>query len=152
VATIKFNGFKTIVFTTDFSDASNEAFTYALNMAKKYNARLIILNIVDTSREAAGFYLPHLSFENLDKDMLSAALKLMEKKYKKRLGKFKKFDYVVHKGSADKEIVKYSNKVMADLVIMGTYGHSGLDHLVFGSTTERVLKRAKCPVLAIHPK
>jgi nucleotide-binding universal stress UspA family protein len=114
-------------------------------MAKKYNARLIILNVVDTSREAAGFYLPHISFENLDKDMLGAALKLMEKRYKKRLGKFKKFEYVVHKGSAHKEIIKYSNKVMADLVVMGTYGHSGMDHLILGSTTERVLKKsARC--------
>ena len=40
----------------------------------------------------------------------------------------------------------------ADLVVMGTYGHSGIDHMVFGSTTERVLKKVKCPLLAIHPK
>ncbi len=152
MATKRFNGFKKIIFTTDFSDPSDEAFSYALSMAKNYNARLIILNVVDTTMDAAGFYLPHLSFENFDKDMDYAAMKLMEKRYKKRFGAFKKYEYVVLRGRAYKEIIKYSDKKKADLVVMGTYGHSGVDRLIFGSTTERVLKMAKCPVLAIRPK
>lgn len=152
MATKKFNGFKNILFTTDFSDASAEAFSYALNMAKSYNAKLTIVHVVDTSREASGFYLPHISFDNLDKEMRSAAVCMLEKEYKKRLSAFKKHQYIVLCGTPHKEIIKCSNKIKADLVVMGTYGHSGIDHMVFGSTTERVLRKAQCPVLAIHPK
>ncbi len=152
MANKKFDGYKKIIFTTDFSPASDEAFAYALSMARNYRAKLFILNVVDTSMDAAGFYLPHLSFDNLDKDMVYAATLLMEKSYKKHLKGFKKYEYVVQKGVAHKEITKFINKTKADLVVMSTYGHSGLDRLIFGSTTERVLKTASCPVLAIRPK
>jgi nucleotide-binding universal stress UspA family protein len=152
VATNSFSGFKKILFTTDFSDPSKQAFSYALSMAKNYNAKLIILNVVDTTMDAAGFYLPHISFDNLDKEMESAAMKLMEKSYNKSLSTFKKYEYVVLRGSIHKEIIKYSNKEKADLVVMGTYGHSGIDSLIFGSTTEKVLRKAKCPVLTVYPK
>lgn len=152
MATRKFNGYKKIIFTTDFSKASDEAFSYALSMAKHYRAKLFIVNVIDTSMDAAGFYLPHMSFANLDKDMEYAATLLMEKSYKKRLSTFKNYEYVVLKGVPHKEITKYINKTKADLVVMSTYGHSGLDRLIFGSTTERVLKTASCPVLAIRPK
>lgn len=148
----RFNGFKNILFTTDFSDASDEAFSYALSMANSYGSTLYILNVVDTSMDAAGFYLPHISFDNLDKDMVYAATLLLEKTYKRPLGTLKKYEYVVLKGNPHEEIVKFSNKAKADLIVMGTYGHSAIDSLIFGSTTEKVLKKAKCPVLAIHPK
>ena len=152
VATKRFNGFKNIIFTTDFSDASDEAFSYALSMAKNYGAKLTILHVVDTSGEASGFYLPHLSFKSLDKDMQVSALAMLDKAHKRRLRSFSNYKYLVLCGIPHKEILKYSNKSRADLIIMGTCGHSGLDHLVFGSITERVLRTAKCPVLAIHPK
>ena len=152
MANKKFNGFKKIILTTDFSEASDEAFSYALSMAKSYNAKLFIVNVIDTTVDAAGFYLPHLSFDNLDKDIKYAATLLMEKSYRRRLGTFKKYEYVVLKGIPYKEITKYITKTKADLVVMSTYGHSGLDRLIFGSTTERVLKTASCPVLAIRPK
>ncbi|MEE9543293.1 MAG: universal stress protein [Thermodesulfobacteriota bacterium] len=151
MATKKFNGFKNIILTTDFSDASTDAFSYALSMARNYNAKLTILHVVDTSTDASGFYLPHISFKNLDKEMKSSAMAMLEKNYKRRLNAHKKYEFVVLSGNPHKEIIKYTDKTGADLVVMGTYGHSGIDRLVFGSTTERVLREAKCPVLAIHP-
>lgn len=147
-----FNGFKNILYTTDFSDASTDAFTYALSMSKNYKAKLTILNVVDTSMDASGFYLPHIPFENLNKDMKISAMAMLEKEYTPRLGSFTEFKYLVLIGNPYKEIIKYSKEAKADLVVMGTYGHSGIDHLVFGSTTERVFKKAECPVLSIRPK
>ena len=152
VATKKFNGFKNILFTTDFSEPSLEAFSYALSMAQNYKAKLTIFHVVDTSSDASGFYLPHIAFENLNKDMEISAMAMLEKAHKRRLGSFKNYKYVVLSGNPHKEIIKYSIKTRVDLVVMGTYGHGAIDRLVFGSTTERVLKKAKCPVLAIHPK
>lgn len=152
VATEGFNGFTNILFTTDFSEPSQYAFSYALSMAQNYGAKMTILHVVDTSMDASGFYLPHIAFENLNKDMEIAAMAMLEKDYTLRLGSFSKYKYVVLCGNPHKEIVEYSNKTQADLVVMGTYGHSGIDHLVFGSTTERVIQKSKCPVLAIHPK
>ncbi len=53
-------------------------------------------------------------------------------------------------GKPSEQIVEYANKVGADLIVMTTHGYSGLEHVVLGSTTEAVLRKASCPVLSIR--
>src|SRR3989304_10147738 len=68
-----------ILFPTDFSGASIHAAAYALLLAKTYKARLYVLHVVDTSEEASGFYLPHLSYEKLDKELMESAADMLAK-------------------------------------------------------------------------
>ncbi len=144
--------FKNILIATDFSDLSGEAFTYSLSIAKKYGARLHILHIVDTAAHAAGFYLPHLSFEKIGKDMTDAAEKMLSKHYIRELHGFDNYDCTVLSGAPHEEIVKYGSTHEIDLVVMGCFGRTGIDRIVFGSTTERVMRALHCPVLAISPE
>ncbi len=53
-------------------------------------------------------------------------------------------------GKPSEQIVEYANKVDAELIVMTTHGYSGLEHVVLGSTTEAVLRKASCPVLSIR--
>lgn len=53
-------------------------------------------------------------------------------------------------GKPSEQIVEYANKVDAGLIVMTTHGYSGLEHVVLGSTTEAVLRKASCPVLSIR--
>jgi nucleotide-binding universal stress UspA family protein len=57
---------------------------------------------------------------------------------------------VVLVGTPHEVIIDYAKKIDADIVIMGTYGRSGLSRVLLGSTTERVIRRVHCPVLPIH--
>jgi len=144
-------GYKTILFTTDFSDISKKTFAHALSMAKLCGARLYIFHVVDTSGEAAGFYLPHLAFEKLEEEMKAAAEAMIKKVFSKKLGSFKDYELQVRMGTPNKEIARFAEENNVDLIVMGTYSRGGIDRLLFGSTTDRVIRKVKCPVLAIPP-
>jgi len=141
--------FKNILFTTDFSGASVHAASYAASLASSYGAALHVIHVVDTSEEAAGFYLPHLSFEKLDSELKDTAEAMLRKFCDKNFKGQKDLKMTVLTGEPYKEILKAA--AGADVIVMGTFGKAHLDRVLFGSTTERVMRKAKCPVLVIPP-
>lgn len=143
--------FEKILFTTDFSAASENAAEYALQLARQNRSRLYVLHVVDTSKEAAGFYLPHLSYEKLDAELKSAAEEMLKKFSAKVFKGFKNLELRVLKGEPYKEIIKLIKGNKIDIAVMGTFGKARIDRLLFGSTTERVVRSATCPVLVIPP-
>lgn len=140
-----------ILFPTDFSGASIHAASYALSLAKSYKAKLYVLHIVDTSEEASGFYLPHLSYEKLDKELKESAGEMLEKFCATRFKGYKNIEQRVLAGEPYKEILKMMKGMDIDLAVMGTLGKAGIDRFFFGSTTERVMRKASCPVFVVPP-
>lgn len=140
-----------ILLPTDFSSVSEEAAAYALTLARQNKARLYVLHVVDTSHEAAGFYLPHLSYENLDKELKTVAADMLGKFASKMFRGYRNVERHVLAGEPSKEILKVVKGGAVDLIVMGTYGKEGIDRFFFGSTTERVMRKAGCPVLVIPP-
>lgn len=142
---------KKILFPTDFSVASDYALSYAISLAKRFKAGMFLIHVVDTSYDISGFYIPHISVEKLIQEMENSA----EARLKKVSGQIprsvKISESAVKSGTPYKEIVKFSKNKGIDMIIMGTHGKSGTDHFFFGSTTERVMKQADCPVLTIRP-
>jgi nucleotide-binding universal stress UspA family protein len=58
-------------------------------------------------------------------------------------------EYRLEEGNAVEEIVRTAEDIQADLIVMGTHGHTGLSHMLMGSVAERTLRRAPCPVLTV---
>ena len=143
--------FKKILFPTDFSVASDYAMSYAISMAKRYKAKFFLLHVVDTTYDISGFYIPHISAEKLMQEMEEAAEKKLTNISSAISRRIKAREIVVKSGIPHKEILKFAKDKGVDMIIMGTHGKAGLDHLLFGSTTERVLRQANCPVLTIRP-
>jgi nucleotide-binding universal stress UspA family protein len=142
--------FETILFATDFSENSEQAFDYALSLATSYNSRLIILHVINEPVDLRGFYVPHISFETLEKEIEEGAEKMMEKFCLTRLSGFSNVETHVISGIPADEIVRWSKKEDASLIVLGTQGRTGLDHFLFGSTAERVVRMAGCPVLTVR--
>lgn len=142
---------RNILFPTDFSGASIHAASYALSLAKAYKAKLHVVHVVDTSEEASGFYLPHLSFEKLDKELRESALAMLEEFCSLRFKGYKNIECRLLSGVPYKEILKLVKNIETDLVVMGTFGKAGIDRFFFGSTTERVMRKATCPVFVVPP-
>lgn len=140
-----------ILFPTDFSGASIHAAAYALLMARTYKATLYVLHVVDTSEEASGFYLPHLSYEKLDKELLESASGMLDKFCSTRFKGFRNIEKRVLSGEPYKEILKVIKGTDIDMVVMGTFGKARIDRFFFGSTTERVMRKASCPVFVVPP-
>ena len=142
--------FTRILTAIDFSENSECAFDYALTLATQFNAELTILHVINEPVDLRGFYVPHISFEQLEKEIEEGAVKMMETFCTSRLGTFSNYKTVIVTGIPYEEITSAAAKIDASLIVLGTHGRTGLDHILFGSTAERVVRSASCPVLTIR--
>jgi nucleotide-binding universal stress UspA family protein len=144
------NHFETILFANDFSENSDHAFEYALSMAKKYASKLVLIHVINEPVDLRGFYVPHISFENLEKEIADSAQKMMDKFCRTKIKDFSNFTAQVVSGIPYEEIIKKASEVNAGLIVLGTHGRKGLDHILFGSTAERVVRSSPCPVMTVR--
>lgn len=144
--------FKTILFATDFSEGSDFAVQYALSMARKFDGKLLIVHIINEPVDLRGFYVPHISFDKLEEEIEQGAEKLMEKFCRTHLHDFKNYESFVSPGIPYDEIIKKAVDFNADLIVLGTHGRTGLDHVLFGSTAEKVVRKSPVPVMTIRIK
>ena len=138
---------KTILFATDFSSCAERAYQHALYIAYVWGAAVNVLHVVefqpgmDPEYEVNRLYLDHLRKET-DKQLAT----LVERA--------RRLDVRVVKqeamGIPSLEINRIALTIEADLVVVGTHGRTGLEHVLLGSTAERVIKGAPCPVLAFR--
>ena len=142
--------FNTILFATDFSESSDYAFQYALSMAECFSARLVILHIINEPVDLRGFYVPHISFDKLEEEIEQGAEKLMETFCRTHMGDFTNYESHVLPGIPYDEIIKKSQELNSDLIVVGTHGRTGLDHVLFGSTAEKVVRKSPIPVMTIR--
>jgi len=141
---------KKILFPTDFSEGSDNALPYAADMAKHYGAKLYLLYVIHDIAQATGWYVPHVSMDALYKDIEDNANKEIKKYGVEELRGFKDIERVIVKGIPADEIIKFTKENKIDLVVIGTHGRKGLDRVIFGSTAERVVRDALCPVLSVR--
>lgn len=142
--------FTKILTAIDFSENSDCAFDYALTLATQFNAELTIIHVINEPVDLRGFYVPHISFEQLEKEIEESAVKMMETFCSERLKNFTNFKTAIVTGIPYDEITSTAVKIDASLIVIGTHGRTGLDRILFGSTAERVVRSANCPVLTVR--
>lgn len=142
--------FDKILYATDFSESSEHAFQYALSLAQKFQSRLIILHVINEPVDLRGFYVPHVSFENLEQEIEQGARKMMAKFCSTHVGDFTDYETDIVSGVPFEEILKRADKEQVAFIVLGTQGRSGIDHLLFGSTAERVVRKAKAAVVTVR--
>jgi nucleotide-binding universal stress UspA family protein len=145
---------KTILVPHDFSSSANHAASIARDEAKAHNSKLILLHVIDLPGQLkpetvivpdangapmnikdwaimqAEAHLADLS-SRLDKDGVAATT-------------------FVRLGKPEDEITRFATQNGVDLIVMGTHGRTGLEHLLIGSVAERVVRTSKVPVLTIR--
>ena len=139
-----------ILFATDFSENCENAFEYALGFARQFGARLIIMHVINEPVDLRGFYVPHISFDSIEKEIAEGADKMMQTFCRTRMSEFANYETFIANGIPYEEILKKAKEAEVSLIVMGTQGRTGLDHLLFGSTAESVFRRAACPVLTVR--
>jgi nucleotide-binding universal stress UspA family protein len=142
--------FTKILAAVDFSENSECAFDYALTLATQFEAELTIIHVINEPVDLRGFYVPHISFEQLEKEIEESAVSMMETFCSSKLGAFSNYTSAILTGIPYDEITATAARIGASLIVMGTHGRTGLDHLLFGSTAERVVRAASCPVLTVR--
>jgi nucleotide-binding universal stress UspA family protein len=140
---------KKILVPTDFSENSKQALPYALQYAEQFGAQLYLINIIEP--------VPWMS------DMRDVPLTLSENEIalqtkadlealaSESLKGSKPVETVARKGKqAYAEIVSFAREMSIDLIIIATHGRTGLKRTFLGSTSERVVRHASCPVMVVR--
>jgi len=140
--------FKNILVPHDGSSHSKHAFKVALDMAKKYNSKLSMVTVLDTS---SGMW----AHANLWDKAMGGAKNLVTKEFEsfESLAKKAKVPFqskIIESKSITKTIVSYAKSKKIDLIVLGAQGITGWDKLILGSISDGVAHRVNCPVLIVR--
>jgi nucleotide-binding universal stress UspA family protein len=141
---------KTILFPTDFSNGARAAMDHAISLAKDYKAKLILLYVIQDISIAEWYIPSSISAGELVEDMQKSAWQEMDKWIAEVSLQVKDVEKMVVRGVPFVEIIRTAKERNADLIVIGTHGRTGIDHMLFGSTAEKVVRKAACPVLTVR--
>jgi len=144
--------FSRILVPTDFGSASDAALECAKELARRFDACLYVLHVVEDPT-ATGVWTPDV--------YIAASAELRDRLLedaRRRLGalftehEHQQFNPVAEArvGSAAQVIGEFAREHTTDLIVMGTHGRRGLSHMFLGSVAERMVRTAPCPVLTLH--
>ena len=129
-----------ILYPTDFSSYSNQAYFHAIALAENHGANLTVLFVQSPERSAAG---------------LAGDEPYSRSYWRNQLEQIRPTNtdipvrHVILQGDPAEEIVRYGRDAGMDLIVMGTHGRTGVERLLMGSVAERVLRDASCSVLVV---
>jgi nucleotide-binding universal stress UspA family protein len=142
-----------ILFPTDFSPYAKHALKYALDFAVDHEAKLYIIHVISKLNLPAGPGGSTYPLTEIYKEMEQEAKKYLGHLVPKRFFEKITVENIVVRGIPFLEIAKAAKKYDIDLVIIATHGRTGLSHALIGSTAEKVVRNAPCPVLCVkHPE
>lgn len=151
---LEYPKYKKVLFCTDFSENSDYAFKFAFGIAKRDEGLLYILHVIPQNPHQA-FAESHVTGETIEK-IQKAIEEDLDNKYKERyVEKIEdgvRFEIVTKSGREDDEIIKFAKQEKVDIVVMGTHGRTGIEHVFFGSIAEKVLRHSPFPVFIIPSK
>jgi len=142
---------KRVLVPIDFSDTSKKAFQYALQFAKRFGCKIVLLHVIEPETSIAGTPLAVDMFAQPEEDTAAAEaeLALLAASSGSRQTSF---GSAVRIGHAPNEITKAAKEMDVDLIVIATHGYTSWRHLCIGSTAERVVRTAPCPVLVVREK
>ena len=137
--------FTSIICPTDFSELSDQALTYGLELAEEYGATLSAVHVIDLS--TASMYGEFL----LDPQDIQAQIENYAVEHIGELvgNRNVKWEVLIAMGNPAEETARLALKKRADLAVTATHGRSGLQRLLLGSVTERLMRPLPCPLLVV---
>ncbi len=145
--------FSSILIPTDFSDCAQEAERYGIELARTFGASLHYLYAVepiDTFATING--VEQSIYFDVLKDLRASAEERLSQIAAQLGNEGMQVTTAVREGRASEVIVEYAQQNGIELICISTHGRRGFSHLILGSTTERVVRRAPCPVFVVRAR
>ncbi|HUX93479.1 MAG TPA: universal stress protein [Ignavibacteriaceae bacterium] len=139
-----------ILVPIDFSDYSKNSLKYAVNFAQQFRAELFLIYVVEPVIYPPDFSMGQIAIPTVDLEMDKRAVEELDKLAKKEIPSEVKVNTIVKTGKPFIEIIETASDEKIDLIIISTHGHTGMEHILFGSTAEKVVRKAPCPVLTLR--
>jgi nucleotide-binding universal stress UspA family protein len=134
----------------DFSDYSKNALKYAVNFVKHFKAQLYLIYVVEPVIYPPDFSMGQIAIPSVDLEMDKRAIDELNKLADQEIPAEIKVKTIVKTGKPFIEIIETARDQDVDLIIIATHGHTGVEHILFGSTAEKVVRKAPCPVLTLR--
>ena len=142
---------KLILCPVDFSEFSMRAYRHALSLAEHYGAKLVAQNVVEMWRHpSASFAATANLYDEYCQVLRGNGREQLQEFVKKHTYNEIQPELAADEGTAADVILSLAQERKADLIVMGTHGLRGFDRLMLGSVTDRVMRAASCPVLAVR--
>ncbi|MDB6155275.1 MAG: Stress protein UspA-like protein [Chthoniobacteraceae bacterium] len=139
---------KNILVPIDFSETSRKALQYAVPFAKQFGSRITLLHVVDFT-----MYPQELGYIQFDLvEMLEAQKKNLAELAERSIASELLSQNIVRYGIAWNTVIEVARETQADLIITTTHGYTGFKHVLLGSTAERIVRHAPCPVLVVRER
>lgn len=139
---------RTVLVATDFSNTAQAGIDWAVELARTHQAQIVLVHGVMLPNRATDF-VP--SPPDLTEKLQEAASGRLNEAAERASGRGAEVITDLRIGLPSQAILEAAEERAVDLVVLGTRGLSGLQHLLLGSTAQRVVQHAKCPVLTVHP-
>jgi nucleotide-binding universal stress UspA family protein len=143
---------KQILVPIDFSDYSKKALKYAFRFAEQFGASLALLYVVEPTVYPADFSFGQVGFPNVEDELRKKGEEELQTMIAETLKGLVPASAVVKTGLPFVEVTAYAAEHDIDLIIVATHGHTGVEHILFGSTAEKIVRKASCPVLVVREK
>jgi len=130
----------------DFSEYANQALDYAIHLAGKLDARLTLLHVIQSLPLGGvdmGVTVPYTYMQELEAEIMESMNDYLQRVTAAGL----EGEITVVHGVPFHEIIELAKNQHVDLIIMGTHGRTGFQHVLLGSVAEKVVRMAPCPVL-----
>jgi universal stress protein A len=142
--------FRKILLPTDFSGCSAEAARVARLLAERFGSRITVLHVLDEPAALDPMFRGDVPLELLRGRMEQFARESMDAFLSVHFPDFANFDTILASGIPWREIIRNAREAAAGLIVIGTHGRTGMEHVIFGSTAEKVVRMAPCPVLSVR--
>lgn len=134
----------------DFSDYSINSLKYAINFVKCFEAELLLIYVVEPILYPPDFSMGQIAFPAMDVELDKRGNEELQKLAKNFIPAEMRSRVMVKQGKPFIEIIDTAVEEDVDLIIISTHGHTGMQHLFFGSTAEKVVRKSPCPVLTVR--
>ncbi len=137
--------YKSILVPFDGSEFSKKALEHACRLSKTDDSEITAMYVIPRYEEMVGF----LRTESIKRSLFREAQKILDEAKKTALSHGVFISATIQEGQAAEKITETAKLLKSDLVVMGSYGWRGINKVIIGSTTERVIMNASCPVLVV---
>ena len=142
---------KKILVPIDFSPPSKNAFKYAVRFAEEFGGAMTLLYVLEPQSMTGFMGIPEAT-GFVESDIVAAGKNLRSLIASVRNSKIDRPHWKVRGGLPAHEIVEAAKEMDVDLIVIATHGYTGWKHFCIGSTAERVVRAAPCPVLVVREK
>ena len=140
-------GIQKILAPTDFSSPSLAGVRYAMKLRLKFRSSLVLLHVIEPNPPMGG--MESVVLAQSDSEVVTRARRELAKLAQQEAEDDKRVNYLVRMGKSFHEITTEAGENQTQLIVIATHGYTGVKHMLLGSTAERVVRHASCPVLTV---